>query len=395
MKKIEVDANAALHRFLKLTAIRGISGQELDVARALITMLTDAGLDASSIEFDGAELRTRIPGNCGNLIVHLPGGAPGPVTLLSAHMDTVPICLGSQPVVAGDKVFSDSNTGLGADNRAGCCAILSAAIERLSSGADDLPPAKLLFTVQEEIGLEGARHLDAAKLGAVDLAFNFDGGTVEKVTTGAIGGERMDIKLNGIPAHAGVAPQQGASAIVMAAKAIASLQDGGWLGRVEKQGRLGTANVGVIQGGEATNVVTPEVTLRAEARSHDAEFRTEIVDQIRSAFEAAAATTKNDRGDSGRCEFVSRVDYEAFALPDDNPSVLALTEAIRVIGREPFAKVADGGLDANWLNQHGIDAVTVGCGQMNIHTADEQLHIPDYLAACNLATMLICNPFES
>jgi tripeptide aminopeptidase len=384
-----------VQRFLKLAAIGGVSGQESGVAQAITEMLTEAGLDASAIEFDCAESRTRMSGECGNLIVHLPGRTEGPMTLLSAHMDTVPICLGSQPVVRGDRVVSDAATGLGADNRAGCAAILSAAIERLRLGNNDLPPAKLLFTVQEEIGLEGARHLDAAKIGRVDRAFNFDGSDIEKVTLGAIGGERMDIRLTGVPAHAGVAPQKGASAIVMAARAIARLQDDRWLGRVQRDDHLGTANIGVIHGGEATNVVTPEVTLRAEARSHDADFRIRIVSEIRAAFEAAASEVRNDEGVCGSCRFESRVDYEAFRLADDDRSVTQLEQAITSLGRQPVRKVADGGLDANWLNQHGIPAVTVGCGQRNIHTAQEELDLPHYLAACNLAAMMICQPAES
>ncbi|WP_182865096.1 M20/M25/M40 family metallo-hydrolase [Rhodopirellula sp. JC639] len=392
MKEIVVNENEALQRYLELTAIHGGSGNERDVAARIVDILLQAGLDESAIRHDGAETRTRIPGNCSNVVIDLPGSDKGPRTMLSAHMDTVPICLGSDPVVDGDQVFSRGETGLGADNRSGCAAILTAAIERLRLGRTDLPPAVIVFLIQEEIGLEGARHLDPKLIGHVDRAFNFDGGAIEKVTTGAIGGERAEITLTGIPAHAGAAPEKGASAIVMAAKAIADLDARGWLGKIEQQGRSGTANVGVIQGGDATNVVTPRVTLRAEARSHDAAFRSEIISQMRAAFESAAASTANIDGQCGACEFNSRVDYEAFCLADDDPSVELLEQALRSIGRQPYRQVAGGGLDANWLKEHGINAVTVGCGQVNIHTADERLNIPDYLAACRVATMLICQP---
>ncbi len=395
MKEIVVNEDEALARYLDLTAIEGGSGNERDVADRIAEILVQAGLDESAIQYDGAETRTRMPGNCGNLIVHLPGNGKGPRTMLSAHMDTVPICLGSDPVVEGDRVHSRGGTGLGADDRSGCAAILTAAIERLRLGRSDLDPAVIAFFIQEEIGLEGARHLDASMVGPVDRAFNFDGGAIEKVTIGAIGGERMEISLTGIPAHAGAAPEQGASAIVMAAKAIADLESGGWLGRIEKEGRSGTANVGVIQGGDATNVVTPLVTLRAEARSHDPEFRSQIVAQIRAAFEAAADSVTNIAGLCGQCDFKSRVDYEAFCLDDNDPSVETLEQALKAIGRQPYRQVAGGGLDANWLKEHGIHAVTVGCGQENIHTADEQLNIPDYLAACRVATLLICPSDDS
>ncbi len=232
-------------------------------------------------------------------------------------------------------------------------------------------------------------------IGHVDRAFNFDGGKIEKLTIGAIGGERMSIKLIGIPAHAGVAPEKGASAIVMAARAIADLDARGWLGKVVQDGGVGTANIGVINGGDATNVITPEITLRAEARSHDATMRTRIVGEIRAAMERAAAAVTTDDGRSGKLEFESVVDYESFKLADDHPSTAAAMVALRHFGREPFAEVSNGGLDANCLFHHGIEAVTLGCGQHNIHTAEERLMIPDYLDACRVATWLITDGAET
>ena len=385
----EVDQEASLERFLELAAIPGGSGDEAAVAEYIVKSLRSLGIEESQIQFDGADKRTNPPGNCGNLIVSIPGNGDGPRTMLSAHMDTVPICLGSKPVVEGDRVRSSEPTGLGADDRSGCAAILTAVAERIKRGSENLSPVVLGFFVQEEIGLKGARNLDVDVVGRVDRAFNFDGGTVEKVTIGAIGGQRMSIRVSGIPAHAGVAPENGASAIVMASRAIADLASEGWLGKIENEHGTGTANVGVISGGDATNVVTPEVTLRAEARSHDAEMRTRIVTQIKDAFDRAAAAVCNIDGTCGSIEFDSQVDYESFRLPDDHPSVLAAMEAIKTLGREPFREIANGGLDANWLFRHGIPSVTLGCGQRNIHTADEWLDIDSYQAACRIATALI------
>jgi tripeptide aminopeptidase len=389
MKKVSIDETAALNRYLELTAIVGGSGDEAAVASRIETMLVEAGLEPSCIARDNAGDKTDPPGNVGNLIVTLPGKATGPRTMLSAHMDTVPICIGSKPVRDGDEIKSaDPNTGLGADDRSGCAAILTAIIERLRDGGD-YPAAVITFLIQEEIGLRGARFLNRDLVGTVDRAFNFDGGTVEKITIGAIGGQRMDITLHGIPAHAGVAPQSGASAIVMASRAIADLDARGWLGKVKQAGGVGTANVGVIRGGDATNVITPKVTLKAEARSHNSDFRKQIVDEIQSAFQKAAASVVNDAGECGRVEFESRIDYESFRLSDDHPSIVSASEIIRNVGREPFVDISNGGLDANWLFRHGIEAVTLGCGQKNIHTANERLVIADYLDACRIATGLL------
>ncbi|MDA8745209.1 M20/M25/M40 family metallo-hydrolase [Rubripirellula amarantea] len=387
--EVSVDPVAALDRFLDLAKIPGISGQEADVAARIVESLRAAGLPESQIHFDDAHTRTRISGNCGNLIVTLSGNGRGPRTMLSAHMDTVPICVGSEPVIEGDEVISAAATGLGADDRSGCAAILTAVIERLKRGDENFSPAVVCFLIQEEIGLEGAKNLSVDRVGQVDQAFNFDGGTVEKLTIGAIGGQRMMIELTGIPAHAGVAPQAGASAIVMAARAIADLDERGWHGKIENEYGVGTANVGVINGGDATNVVTPKVTIRAEARSHDATMRTRIVSEIEAAFAKAAAMVTNDKGHSGSLKFESRVDYESFKLDAEHPSIKLARDAVKSVGREPFLDVANGGLDANWLFRHGIAAVTMGCGQRNIHTADERLSIADYQDACKIATQLI------
>jgi len=113
------------------------------------------------------------------------------------------------------------------------------------------------------------------------------------------------------------------------------------------------------------------------------------VAQIRSAFEQAAGEVTNDAGQTGSIEFETRIDYEAFKLADDHPSIAAASAAVRLVGREPYGEVSGGGLDTNWLYRHGIEAVTLGCGQRNIHSADEQLVIPDYLDACRIATWLI------
>ncbi len=398
---LAIDADAALDRFMQLTAIPGRSGDEAAVAAIITKTLVDAGLDPAQITQDDAQQRTRLRGNCGNLIVSLPGDEKLPRTMLSAHMDTVAICLNAKPIVKdnpelGRIVVAEGETGLGGDDRAGCAIILTAILERLRFAAEHrdtvLPPAVISFLIQEEVGLEGARHLDAAKLGHVDQAFNFDGGSINMIRHGAIGGERMQAVVHGFASHAGAAPEKGVSAIVIAAKAIAALHDAGLLGRIEIDGKRGTANVGVIEGGEATNVVTPEVRLRIEARSHDAEFRGWIVSQIREALQRAAAEVTDTTGRCGRIELSSNVDYEAFELELDHRSVQAARHWVSQLGHDPICEVANGGLDANWLYRHGIAAVTLGCGQAAIHTADEYLVVDDYLDACRLAaSVLVAN----
>ena len=382
------DLAAARKLVLELMAIRGGSGDEKLVAERIVKHLRDAGCPKDAIAFDTAHTKTPLKGNVGNLIVKLPGTTPGPRRLLMAHMDTVPVCLGSKPVVAGRFVKSaDPATGLGADDRSGCAVVLATALRILRQKLPH-PPLTFLFAIQEEVGLYGARFVKAADLGRPKLAFNFDGGAVEKITVGATGGHRLDIRITGTPSHAGVAPEKGVSAVAIASLAIASLVNDGWHGLVEKKGKRGTSNVGTIHGGSATNVVAESAMLKAEARGHDAAFRNQIVKAIEAAFKDAAQRIKSVDGKTGKVTIEGRLDYEAFRLDDDEPCVVAAEEAVKAIGLVPRREISNGGLDANWMAANGIPTVTLGCGQMEIHTTNEKLNLDAFENACRAALRL-------
>ncbi len=386
MKRAE--AKRAESMVMRLMAVPGPSHREGRVAKWIVERLKRAGLPDASVQFDGAERRTPEPGEVGNLIVKLPGTKRVPRRLFSAHLDTVPICVGSKPVAKRRIVTSvDPQTGLGADNRAGCAVILHTLLEILRH---DLPHPPLTFCwfVQEEIGLQGARCVGRKLLSRPKLGFNWDGGSPAKLTIGATGGYRMRITVEGIAAHAGGAPERGASAIEMASLAIADLFRGGWLGRVGKREGEGTSNVGVIQGGRATNVVTDRVELLAEARSHDPSFRARIVRAYERAFEQAAKKVRNEANEAGRVSIQGRLDYESYRLSADEECVRIAADAVRDVGLAPNMVVADGGLDANWLNAHGIPTVSIGCGQINQHMVTEALDLDGFVDACRIARRL-------
>ncbi|MES1213857.1 MAG: M20/M25/M40 family metallo-hydrolase [Singulisphaera sp.] len=379
---------AAEKRVLALMAIPGRSGEEGRVRDFIVDQLRAAGAPASAVRSDQAHRHTPLKGEVGNLVLRLPGTVRGPRRLLMAHMDTVPLCAGSKPVVKGERVHSAARqTGLGADDRAGCAVILSAACEILRRKLPH-PPLAFLWAVQEEVGLFGARHANLALLGQPKLAFNWDGGPAEKLTVGATGAYRLEVTIEGLASHAGGAPEQGVSAITIAGLAIADLQQGGWLGDVRKGASRGTSNIGVIQGGAATNVVTDRVELKAEARSHDPAFRRVIRDAIIAAFEKAAGEVRSVTGAKGKASCESRQDYESFRLPEDDPSVQAAARAVTATGGKPFQFVSNGGLDANWLTARGIPTVTLGCGQVNAHMVTEQLDLPEFRRACRIAMRL-------
>ncbi len=384
----EPDLSRAVDLVMKLMAIPGRSAQEQQIANAVVEQLRRAGLNSSSIEFDQAHQQSRFGGECGNLIVRLPGTIKGPRRLLTAHLDTVPICVGCQPRRDGEFVRSaNPQTGLGADNRAGSAVILAAALEILERQLPH-PPLTFCWFVQEETGLYGSRFCRKARLGNPRLAFNWDGGSPHKVTIGATGAFRLEIDVQGLASHAGVAPERGVSAIAIASLAIAELHREGWHGAIRKGRRQGTSNVGVIQGGEATNVVTDRVRLRAEARSHDPQFRAAIVRQIERAFGRAVREVRSAQGGSGSVQFDVRHDYEAFRLEPSEPSVLAAQAAVRAAGLEPELAISSGGLDANWLTENGIPSVTLGCGQVQPHTVNEALDLAAFRQACRIGLRL-------
>lgn len=384
----EPDLGRAEKLLLKLLSLPGGSGREGRVAELILRELRRAGAPDGTFRYDRAHLRSPRGGEVGNLILKLPGNRPGPRRLLMAHMDTVPLCQGARPVVRGDRIVpADKTTALGADDRAGVAVVLGAALEILRRELPH-PPVTFFWTVQEETGLFGARFADISLLGKPQLAFNFDGGAHNELVLGATGGYRMTIHIRGIASHAGVSPERGVSAIAIASLAITRLVEGGWHGLIEKNGRRGTSNVGIIRGGDATNVVTSEVELRAEARSHDPAFRRRIVHAIEHAFREAAKTIRNAEGACGEVEIDGQLDYESFELSEREPCILAAAGVVRSVGTQPTYKVSNGGLDANWMTVRGIPTVTLGTGLSRPHTTEETLDLHEFRQGCRVALRL-------
>ena len=378
----------AIDLLMRLMAIVGPSGKETKVADFIRQYLIAAGASEKNFHTDQAHRRISAECETGNLVLRLPGTVRGPRRMLSAHMDTVPICVGCKPVLRGKRIIAaDPLTGLGGDDRAGVALLLLTAKEILSRDLPH-PPLTFLWTVHEEGGLHGARNVKLGMLGKPKLAFNFDGSDPNRLTIGATGGYRMNIEIRGIASHAGVHPEQGVSAIAVASLAIANLVENGWHGLVEKGRHAGTSNVGIVTGGVATNVVADHAVVKAEARSHEPKFRERIVREIEKAFHKAAKQVRSSEGKKATISIEGRLDYEAFRLSMNEPCVQQAAEAVQAVGEEVDYAIANGGLDANWLTQHGFPTVSLGCGQHDIHTADEWLDVEEFHTARKIALKL-------
>lgn len=380
--------DTAVDLVTRMMAIPGKSGGEGAIASFVVEQLKSYGIADANISFDTAHKKSHIGGEVGNLIVKLPGLPKQPRRLLMAHIDTVPLCVGCQPVRNGNVIKSkDPTTALGGDDRAGAAVVLNT-IRLIQQHDLPHPPLTLLFAIQEEIGLVGARNVSISKLGQPKACFNWDGGLANLAVIGATGDDHIEVDIEGIASHAGAHPEAGVSAAVIAATAIHSLVQDGWLGLIQKGRQSGTSNIGIIHGGDATNVVMDKLHLKAEARSHNPNFRSKIVTAIRKAFEKAAKEIKNVDGKSGRITFSTRHKYESFKLDAQDPVVQTALSAMQALGLEPITRISNGGLDANWMNAHGLPTVTMGCGQHGIHTVNEELHVEEFLNACRIGLLI-------
>ena len=305
-----------------------------------------------------------------------------------AHLDTVPLCAGARPELRGDRIVSaDPATALGGDDRGGAGVVLNTILEIHRQGLP-YPPLTLFWLVQEEIGLYGARFAQLAKLGNPRMCFNWDGSAPHMACIGATGDYSLDIEIEGIASHAGVHPEQGVSALAIAALAIADLQQNGWHGLILKGKQRGSSNLGVITGGDATNVVMSKLKLRGEVRSHDPKFRERLVTEFRKAFERAVKQVQSDTGRKGRLNFKADLKYESFRLTETEPCVVEALRVIESLGMRPETRISNGGLDANWLSARGLPTVTMGCGQQDVHTVNEWLDVEAYLQACEVGLRL-------
>jgi tripeptide aminopeptidase len=391
-----VDTDIAIERLMRFLAVEGVTGREAKIGKEIVAALKEAGVPARSIRFDDAHTRIPLPTETGNLIVDLPGHgalAGADRLLFMTHMDTVPLCAGAKPKRQGKKIVNAAEAALGGDNRTGCAVLVTLAAELLRHKLDH-PPLTLLFTVREESGLFGARHVTPAELGGVAMGFNYDGRSASDVVIGAVGADRWEAEIVGRASHAGGAPERGISATMILAEALAAVRAGGWFGKVVKDGRSGTSNVGPVGGasggpaGDATNVVTDYVRVQGESRSHDAKFFKEITAAYKAALVAAAAGVTNSEGKAGRVKFTARTDYFPFRMKETAPVVKRAVAAVTAQGNTPNVRVANGGLDANWMVRHAIPTVTFGAGQNEVHTVDEWINLTEFESACRLAVAL-------
>jgi tripeptide aminopeptidase len=375
-----IDRERLARLLLDLCRISSPSRREHEVAARLRREMAALGAE---VTVDGAG--ERVGGTTGNLIARVHGTVPGaPPLLLSAHMDTVGPCEDVRPIVEGSIVRTDGKTVLGGDDKSGCAIIIEVLRALREAGARH-GDVDVVFTICEEVGLLGAKHLDVSALRArTGLVLDCDG--VDELITQGPAADKMLFRVYGREAHAGVAPETGISAIRVAAEAIAAMR----LGRVDDET---TANLGIIDGGLATNIVPPMVLVRGEARSRDVKKLEAQTSHMRDCFEAAAArheAASDGRVHRARVEAEVQRDYDPMNVPGDARIVRLARGAAEKLGRTLKVRSTGGGCDANVLNGHGLEIANLGTGMREIHTVKEWLDLRDVAVVAELLVEVVC-----
>lgn len=366
-----VDNERVKELFLDLVRINGTSGEEREVADYVKAKLESIGFE---VEEDDAG--AKIDGSAGNVIAFMRGTAPGAKAIfLCSHMDTVEPTRDLTPVMEGGAIRSDGTTILGADDRAGIAAVIEGVRSVVEQGTPH-GDIQVLFNVSEENGLLGAKMMDHGRIRA-RMGYVFDTQRpVAGITVSAPSHSSMRIEITGKAAHAGIAPEKGVNAIVAASNAISKMK----LGRIDEET---TANVGVISGGKARNIVPDHLLVKAEARSRSEAKLHDQVEHMVSLFEEEA-----ERIGARAVVEVTR-EYSAYRFTQEDEVIKLAMAASRRLGIEPTFHEGGGGSDANVFNAEGIPSVVVGVGYENAHSSSEFITVEDLVTAAEFAAALV------
>ena len=359
---------ARLHEtFAELCRISSPFGEERACADDVSARLRAMGLDVE--EDDAGDPReaggsgpaqAAAPG-AGNLLARIPGRSDRSI-LLCAHLDTVSQTAPIEPVIV-DGGWENANDGiLGADNKAAVAVILELARRATVEGSP--VGVELLFTVSEEIGLVGAKRFDTSRLRS-RFGFVFDHATpIGEVVVASPTFYRLAADFHGRAAHAGLRPEEGRSAVLAAALAVAAMP----LGRIDAET---TANVGSLTGGDggSTNVVPERARLLAEARSLDPDRVEAVVAQMIDALHDGAAAAECD------VDVTSEQLFAGYHQKPTSPAVATAEAALRACGFEPTRIATGGGSDANALATAGFTCVNLANGTERNHEPTERVSV--------------------
>jgi tripeptide aminopeptidase len=368
--------------FTELCEIDSPSRKEGLLSKRLQAIFRELG--AAEIVEDDSAVQTG--SDCGNLIVHFDGSLDLAPIFFSCHMDTVQPAEGVKVKRIGDLFTSAGETILGSDDKSGIAACIEA-LQLVREGNVAHRPLELVITTCEEIGLIGAKALDPALVRSRE-GYALDSSGFAKVVTHAPALNRITLTVQGVAAHAGLHPEWGVNALVLAGQALAKAPNG----RIDEET---TANFGTIQGGAASNIVPEKVVIEAEVRSHSMEKLARVTEEISALFEQTVAAWSDPTGSAKgtpRVEIEVRQDFAAMQLSPEMPVLRRVAAAARAIGMELTYEKAGGGSDANIFNGHGLATAIIATGMTHVHSTNEQVELQDMVDLTRLLIALMTEP---
>ncbi len=365
-----INEKRILDNFLEYVQIDSPTKEEREFAEFMMNKMKNLGMEVF-IDDAGKDVGS----NSGNVIGRLKGNSDGTPILFSSHLDTVSPSRGIKPVIKGDVIYSDGTTILASDDKAGVAAIIEA-IETVVENNIPHGDIEVSLSIFEEGGLFGVKNVDHKWFNSKACFVLDSGGSPGEIIIGGPAQNAINIEFIGKPAHAGVAPEDGISAIQMAAYAINNMN----LLRIDEET---TANLGIISGGEATNIVPDSVKISAEARSlNDDKLEKQTKHMIEICEDAAKKF-------NGEVKIEVRNMYGAFSIDKDAETVRKVIEACDNLGFESYTGLTGGGSDTNIWNKYGIEAINLGVGMKEPHTLNEHIHISDLQNSARLVLELI------
>lgn len=352
----QVNQERLVNHFLDIVQIDSESKNEKAIAEALAEQLGELGFTVTKLP---------VPehvSNGFNIYAKLEGELEGSI-VFSSHMDTVTPGNGIEPIIEDGVIRSKGNTVLGGDDKSGISAVMEA-VRVIKENNYAHKTIELAFTVYEEGGLHGSKNYDMSYIQSNHAIVLDSGGPIGTIITSAPGQQNLKVTITGRPAHAGLAPEEGINALTVAADAIMNMT----LARIDEET---TANIGVVHGGQATNIVMPELYIEGEARSLDDVKLAKQVEHMESIFKAAAEKHE------AQIEIISTRAYNAYKIADDNAHVASIKEAFESINISPFTKSTGGGSDANVFNEKGLTTVNLSTGMSKVHTTEEFIKVSD------------------
>lgn len=331
-----------------------------------------------SRELSGTGCRVEVQdyGKSFNLLAFKPGNAPvSSPLLLSAHMDTIEATDGIVLLCDDGAIRTDGSTVLGADDKCALAQIIEA-LRVIQERSIPHPDIEIAFTSAEERGLQGAKNLPLGALRSGHALVLDASGRVGSIVVAAPTHVTYEMRISGRAAHAGIEPERGLSAIRVAAEILSGMPDG----RISAET---TANIGVIAGGTATNVVPQEVRVHGEMRSHSPEE----LEKTRQRILAHARDVARLRG--ARLEISEEEEYRAFRIPEADPFLEFVRGVYAEMGIEPMLVASGGGSDANVFNARGIKAVNVSSGMQKVHSSQEFILLDDLSAGSRVVLSVI------